>query len=275
MAGPRKRFLWALIVTLLVAGGLLAIMAAGVLLEARPDAPEDSTAGPPPRVAAVADGGGVEQPADDDAAPEPAPAYSLVGTVVASDKRWSRASIASAGGKAELYRIGDLLPGQARLVRIGSDRVVIEHEGRESILRIEDRVPDREAGEDGPESSDSAPELEGVERIDEGRYRIDRSAIQARLDQADELLRDARVSLVFGDDGAVVGVRLGLERSGTVLERVGFRDGDLLLRIGSLIIDSPQKLEGLADLLGSTRDVDVELNRDGRIETLRYWIVDR
>ena len=81
--------------------------------------------------------------------------------------------------------------------------------------------------------------------------------------------------MVFGDDGAVAGVRLGFERPGTVFEQIGFKDGDVLFRIGSLVIDSPQRFEELADLLGKTRDLVVELSRGGRVETLQYWIVDR
>ena len=48
-----------------------------------------------------------------------------------------------------------------------------------------------------------------------------------------------------------------------------------MFRIGSLVIDSPQRLEELADMLGNARDLVVELSRGGRVETLQYWIVDR
>lgn len=287
MPNGRKRIMWGALGGLLVAAGWLTVMIIGGILQRGRETVE--AVAPPD----AADAG---QQADQDAAvqePEPEPpalALALVGTVVASDPRWSRASILAEGQRL-LSRMGDRLPDGSRLIRILDDRVVLEApSGRRWVLRIDERRVDRATPPSGPIPEPDSPPGElpgdppgqapdappdeplGIEREAEGIYRIDSQAIAEALEQTDVLLTDVRVSLVFDDQGAVAGLRLGLDRAGSAFERIGLRDGDVLMRVAGLVIDSPQALAGLPELLRRAREVDVEIERAGRTETLRYFI---
>ncbi|MBN2496403.1 MAG: hypothetical protein JXR96_17550 [Deltaproteobacteria bacterium] len=206
-----------------------------------------------------------------DAQPSP-PSIALIGTIEASDPRWSSASIRDIDGKTALYRIGDVLPDGSTLVAVRTSSVVIRREGRRAVLSLSaERGP---AGpKPAPAADEAAPEsVEGIRPDGPDRFRLDREACEGWLARSNEILRDARISLVFGEEGGVEGVQLGLLRSSTLFSELGLRDGDVLHRVGSCVIDSPAKLREIGDLLRHAREIDVELSREGALRTLRYRI---
>lgn len=73
----------------------------------------------------------------------------VIGTVVASDPRWSSASI-SFYGETVVLRLGEELPDGSRLVQIRLDRVVLSRNGQIEVLHLTERprVPEIGAGED-------------------------------------------------------------------------------------------------------------------------------
>jgi general secretion pathway protein C len=193
------------------------------------------------------------------------PGLSLVGTVVASDPRWSRASLSTGPerGKTRVYRVGDRLPDQTTLTEIHADRVVLDRDGVREVLLLQEHS--RKTGRTeppSPEASEAGPD----------RFRIDRDELMELLEKADDLLRQARISLSFGADGGIQGVSLAMLDSNTAFEKIGLVNGDVIHRIGSLVIDHPDKLKELADLLMNVRELDVELSREGEMKTLRYFI---
>jgi hypothetical protein len=49
----------------------------------------------------------------------------------------------------------------------------------------------------------------------------------------------------------------------------------VLVRVGSLVIDSPDRLDGLVALIESAREIEVQLLRAGRTQLIRFWLDDR
>ncbi|MFA7541064.1 MAG: type II secretion system protein N, partial [Lysobacterales bacterium] len=60
----------------------------------------------------------------------------LAGTGTDSGAEAGFALIADAAGQQQAYRIGDTLPGGARVLQIHADRVVVRHNGRDENLRL-------------------------------------------------------------------------------------------------------------------------------------------
>lgn len=156
MGGGRKRILWGALGAALVAVGWLVVMIVSGVLEQQRQAraPTDRDAG---AAEAVPDAGpaAVAEPPSEPVKPR----LALVGTVVASDARWSRASIL-ADGERLLSRVGDRLPDGSRLVRILNNRVVLRSaNGERWILRLEERPPaaDRPPAEEPPPGEESPP----------------------------------------------------------------------------------------------------------------------
>ncbi len=270
---PRRSYLWGLAAAVVLAVGWLVVMAVASRLESRQQGPAEQKGMRAQGPAAVE-----PEPAE---APESGPAYRLIGTVVASDARWSRATIAGPRGEAALYRIGDQLPGGAALQAIGDDWAVLRLAGERVVIRLEtqQRRADQRSSAAAGSSPDSPPAagspLPGVRRATDRIWRIERQALNDGLQQRDALLNQARFSLDFDPGGAVRGLRIGLPADGGPFDQLGLHDGDVLLRVGPIEIDSPDALEELPALLAQAATVELELERRGRRLLLRYFIDDR
>ena len=71
----------------------------------------------------------------------PALPLSLVGTAVATDSRWSSATLVDlTTGENRVYRVGDWVPGKAKLVKIFQDRVLFIREGKKEWLSIQKKA---------------------------------------------------------------------------------------------------------------------------------------
>jgi type II secretion system protein C len=214
-----------------------------------------------------------EPPVPDGEPDEQLPSLTLVGTVVASDPGWSRASLSTSMRKADtrVYRIGDRLPDGSRLVAIRSDRVVLNLDGERRVLLIQERTIQLDEPDEEPPEKTDAPEP--VVRTDgPGRYRVRREKLDGLLEKSGDLLRDTRVSLAFSPEGKVEGMRLSFHAEDTIFEDLGLKDGDVIHRIGSLVFNDPARMGEIRDLLENAKETDVEFTRDGEMVTLRYFI---
>ena len=261
MTTQRAHIVWLIL-------SVIVVLAAGLatVLLLRQDRPEADRLTDPAAVASPVDDPSpdpnVDLPELDEAT---LPPISLVGTVVASDPRWSRASVADnrPGGKTRVYRPGDALPDGSRLVGIRSTLVVTRRDGKRRILRL-----DKQAARRG--EPDHEENLPGVQQTGTDRFRVDRQALLERIDEPEELLRDVQVTLAFDPKLGIEGMRLDFQAPDPVLGRLGLQDGDVVHRVGSVIIDGPERMSEIADLLRKAREADIELTRNGTLHTLRY-----
>ena len=69
-------------------------------------------------------------------APDTRLKLSLHGTFSSADAALARAIIADERGNEEMYAVGDILPGNAELSEIQSDKVILLRGGRYEILRL-------------------------------------------------------------------------------------------------------------------------------------------
>lgn len=292
MAQARRRIVWGLIGALAVAVGWLGVMAWADRIGRQDQPLGHIPAGPAddgPTETELDEAEALAEPSDQ----PPGPAWMLVGTVVASDRRWSRASIAGPGGKTGLYRIGDRLMGGARVTAIGDDWARLEDEHGSILLRLAEpkralagpvdeprdepgppedpgAPADPVAANQDPPDSESEP-IYGLQQVRPGIFRIRRDALERRLADPADLFRGVTPALVFDAEGQVTGVRLQLAAD-SFLTRLGLQDGDVIQRIGSLLVDSTASLERITALLANAREVDLEFTRAGQTMHLRYWL---
>lgn len=260
MASHRAHIVWLSLSVIVV---LAAALVSFLLL--RQDRPEPDRLADPGALSRPSDP--VPDPIEDQPELEepPLPLISLVGTVVASDPRWSRASVADnrPGGKTRVYSLGDTLPDGSRLVGIRSSLVVTRHDGKRRILRLDKQAAHRR-------KPDHEENLQGVQRTGTDRFRVDRQTLLEQIGEPENLLRDVRVTLAFDPKLGIEGMRLDFQAPDPFLGRLGLQDGDVVHRVGSVIIDGPDRMNEIADLLRKAREADIEFTRDGTLRTLRY-----
>ncbi|MBT8468338.1 MAG: general secretion pathway protein GspC [Myxococcales bacterium] len=245
----------------------------------------DLTAEPLPEIPLGEDG----QPVDDWDPNRPAPTCTgklrLVGSVVSPvAPDWSFAAIAGASdGKTMLYREGSEVDG-SRVLAVHSSSVVMSGStGVCQLLMFEEeesagpRAPIAQKPKAAKPGSDrnaglSDQELtEGIEKISDTQFNIQRGLVDKVLANQGSLMKSARV-IPHEENGRVVGVKLYGIRRNSLLGRLGVRNGDMLRTINGFDMTSPDTALEAYSRLRSADKLTLAIKRQNKETTIDYNI---
>jgi general secretion pathway protein C len=111
----------------------------------------------------------------------------------------------------------------------------------------------------------------GIRKIAEGRYEIDRAALEAVMGDLNQLARTVR-ALPELKAGRPAGFRLVEIRLESPLARLGLRRGDVITSINGLELTSVEKAMELYLKLKSASHLSITLDRGGTNSTIQYVI---
>ena len=249
----------------------------------------DLTAEPLPEVAIGADGEPLEEW---DPSQPPAKCTSklrLVGSVMSPGyPDWSFAAIAgSSGGKTMLYREGSTVDGSRILAVYPSSVVVSSSSGVCRLLMFEEEedagsvrtpavatrpAPAPSNPVDARNAGLSDAELdEGIEKISDTKFSIQRSLVDKALANQGSLMRAARV-IPHEENGRVVGVKLYGIRRNSLLGRLGVRNGDMLRTINGFSMTSPDTALEAYSRLRTADKLSLAIKRQNNEMTIDYNI---
>ncbi len=173
------------------------------------------------------------------------------------------ALIAEGGGLERGYRVGESLPGGARLERIQRDHVLVSRNNRQEALYLPklDESGRISAPLMVPAATEPASSPAAAVQI------IDASAVASRLRSEmatrPQALEDIAFASPYLQDGQFVGFRLRPGRDRQLFQQLGLNGGDVLTEINGTRLNSPaQGLMLLQELMSATR-IDVRLLRNG------------
>lgn len=233
---------------------------------------------------------GPEEPIDPDA---PLPKCSgnmrLVGSVVFDrEPRWSFAAMMSGGGKTELYRTGMTVDGN-ELIAVQLNRVVLQPEG-EQVCQVQmfapetpksarsrkrqrraDKDEEKEDKEDDGGAVSSQALAQGIEKVSETEYNVDRRLVNKVLQNQAKLMRQARI-IPHEKGGRVVGVKLYGVRRDSLLGKLGMHNGDMLRTINGFNMTSPDKALEAYSRLRNADHLTVAVQRRGQDMNIDYNI---
>jgi len=191
----------------------------------------------------------------------------LVGTAVGPEKMGYAIFESRKDKEQEVFEYGDEVFGLGKLISIYPQTVEIEH-GNDTVT-IE--LIDIEASRTQPAKAkrDSHPSF--VRKISESDYLLDREQVQEALENPEKILTDARL-LPYFRNGEQEGFRIFEIRPGGVYDRLGLRNGDILLKINGLDISSPEvAIQAMSALRGMKR-INLDIMRGGSRISLNYQI---
>jgi general secretion pathway protein C len=190
--------------------------------------------------------------------PAPVIPLDLIGTFIA-DNTAPYAIIEDRNKKSqEIFMKGESIFGSAKLITINSDSVVIDRNGQQETLTID--LIGKRGGEGGGTASGG-----------ENEFVVSEADIDQALNNLPLLLTQARAVPYF-KDGQAVGLRMFAIRSGSLFEKIGIRNGDILKGInGSSLGDLSQAMK-LFERLKSERNLNLTLERDRQEREFRYSI---
>jgi general secretion pathway protein C len=202
---------------------------------------------------------------------------SLVGTIVAEPSDWSMAMITDqTSSETSVYRVNDRLLGEATVVAILTQRVVINHNGVREYLELQEETgakgsrpkPARPTTAQAP----SEPSVgEGIKKTGEDTWSIERGEIEKTLSNLNSIAMQARIVPSF-KNGEANGFKLFAIRPGSLYSKIGIQNGDIIHKINGFAINSPDKALEVYQKLKAARGIEVELTRRGQSKNLTYNI---
>ncbi|MEI6092559.1 MAG: type II secretion system protein GspC [bacterium] len=181
----------------------------------------------------------------------------LVGTIVVNDSSRSVAAIAlKTQKKVEPFIIGDVILSKASIFSIARRKVVLKDLSTGEFEYIEMKSDDDTVSSPGFSSSS------GVKQISEGRILLEKAELNKSLSDINSLLSQARAIPNF-ENGAVSGFKLFDIQPGSLYQKLGAQNGDIIKSVNGVDIKDPATAMGLFQRLQTTSKLDFMINRNG------------
>jgi general secretion pathway protein C len=205
----------------------------------------------------------------DGKAPTAAPAaaeatnYKLIGTI--EGDVFAGGVLEDSTGQA-FYRIHQKLSDGSQIVKVLRDRVTLRRaDGTKVDLQL---VDDMKIVNMTRPATASSP---GVRKISEGKFAVDQREVLASTENMNQLLTQAR-ALPYVEHGKTVGFRISEIVPGSLYEKIGLQNGDVIQKINSQDVDDPGKFFQMYQGLKEERNISIDLMRGGQRQSLSYEI---
>ncbi len=201
---------------------------------------------------------------------------SLAGTIV--KENGYRYAIFEQGSKPRvrqsLVREGEQLDGGATVVDIRPGRATVVTGQSRTVYEVRD-IPARTGTDRGRRfRTRSRPRQRArtpVRRVDESTYRLSKESIKEALRNPEQIMTEARL-LPYVVDGEQKGFVVRELKQGGIYDALGLKNGDILLKVNELALESPDSaLQAFGALRGLSR-VRLEIIRGGDNRTILYHI---
>ena len=159
-----------------------------------------------------------------------------------------------------VFDLNDQVFNQGKLVQIRPDAVQIEHGGKIDTVVMQD-----EAGTSGGSASGETASNDQTE------FSVEEPELSAALANLPQLLSQARAVPYFRN-GQSIGMRLFAIRSGSLYEKLGLKNGDIVLSVNDNSLSDPAQALKLFEQLKSERSVGVKLERNSANMDMKYSI---
>lgn len=185
--------------------------------------------------------------------------YKLIGTVEGGV--FSGAVLEDTTGQA-FYRLHEKLPDGSQLVKVRRDRITLRRaDGGTAELEVVDETKIVSVARTGA----------GVRSLGDGKFLVDQREVSAGTENINQLLTQAR-ALPYMEQGKTVGFRISEIVPGSLYEKIGLQNGDVIQKVNSQDVDDPAKFFQMYQNLKEEHNVSIDLLRGGQKQTLNYEI---
>ena len=193
----------------------------------------------------------------------------LWGTAVAHEPAHSFAIIEDLAARRQvLYRVGDPVLEVATLARVEWDRIVLTRDGEEEVLEISSA---RASGPAAPAAATSGAGTDRIKKTADNKFVIDRRELEHTVANINEVFTQAR-AVPFFQDGKTVGFRVFAIKPGSVFEKIGLQNGDIIQRVNGTELTDPTKAISLFTELQNEGHIAVDLQRNKQSKNFSYEI---
>ncbi len=182
----------------------------------------------------------------------------LLGTVSGTNGGFAFAVIEEGEkGKQGLFREGDAV-SEATVARIMRGVVILRVNGRDEILRM------KEANFDQKGEGQETPR-----QVDSNIVKLTKTDLDDALKNMAETLSQVRIRPYFSS-GKPEGFMLSGIKAGSIFEKMGIKNSDIIKNVNGQPIKSPNDMLTLYNGLQSGSSISLDIKRKGEEQTLEY-----
>ena len=201
----------------------------------------------------------------------------------------------TASGEQNVFGIGERIFDGPKLVAVDTTGADVLLKGKKRRYEIEEdedaataepvakAAPNRngkeakaakvvKAAKPGKEKKNSASaDTGGVKKTGENAYLVDRKEVEHVVSNLNEVITQARAVPVLAD-GQSSGFRLINIKPGSIFEKIGLVDGDVVQKVNDTELNDPSKAVGLLEEIQSMSQIRVNFVRAGKAHSYTYTI---
>ncbi len=180
-----------------------------------------------------------------------------------------------------VYKVGAEVPGGAVVKSVEWDRVILTVAGKDEILELEDGMTGGALTSPAPFSpavrgaasaaAAAMPPVQGVEVISDTEYVVDRKEVDNALENMSQLFTQIRAVPHF-EGGEATGFRLFAIRRGSLFDKIGLKNGDIIRNINGQVMNDPTRALALLEQLREAKDLTVAVTRNRKDQTINYTV---
>lgn len=198
----------------------------------------------------------------------------LEGTIVHLNEKKSVSSINIKNKNETLVLfIDDEIPGVARITKIERRKVTFRNLANNRLEYIE--IPKDEKinfGMKAPKAADGGD----IEKRGDYDFSVKRSDLAKYTSNLGEILNQARMvpNILPGSGGKVEGFRFVSINPGSIFEKLGFKNMDVIRSVNGEAVNSPTRAMEFYNALKSANNIQLGVERNGREETFTYSVTE-
>jgi general secretion pathway protein C len=195
--------------------------------------------------------------------------FNLIGTLILRDELRSIATIEDkAANMVYPVRAQDEIPNKAKIISVEADRVVFLNtsNGRREFIELP-----KDLQTSNPRVNVGRPSNtgSGIEKVAPTQYSVSRNEVDKALGDLNQVLTQARCVPNF-ENGLPSGFKCFQIVPGSIYDKLGMKNGDVLCGIDGQPINDPGKAFELLGQLKTASHLDLCVKRNGQQMTMSY-----
>lgn len=193
----------------------------------------------------------------------------LLGTVVSSyQKDWAIIKDMNKN-EEQIFNTGDKIKN-ARIKNILRNNVIINRGDQDEVLSIDyktrDMVKDKMGKKDGSGSGERFDSSEPGDTVT-----LDKDYVNDALSDIKQVFKQAQI-MPYTKDGETRGFKLNNIKENSLFDKLGIKDGDVVISADNVKINNPQQIQELANKLNNKDSVELQLQRGNKKINKKYTL---
>ncbi len=196
----------------------------------------------------------------------------LWGVAVHSNAHSSYSIIEDLGARKQgVYGIDASVPGGATVKAIEWDKVVLDHNGKDEILELATKGAMGAVAKPAAAAPAPPPPGGGIQATNENEFVVPRSEVDNALENMSQLFTQIRAVPHF-EGGQSIGFRLFAIRRGSLFDKIGLKNGDIITSINGTPMNDPSRALALLQEFRDASSIDLDTIRNQQPTKIHYSI---